>query len=135
MYEVTVEQAFSSAHSLRGYPGKCANVHGHNYKVEITVAGESLDALGMLLEFEIIKKAVAPWIDQFDHGFLNEIPPFDVVNPTAENLAKFFYDEVSMALAAHWAANGERQPAGAAVPKISWVRVRETDKCSATYRP
>ncbi len=131
MFEVTVEQAFSAAHSLRGYPGKCANVHGHNYKVEITVEGETLDALGMLLEFEVIKKAVAPWIDKFDHAFLNEIPPFDTVNPTAENLAKFFHDEVNAALI----ANNERQPTGAAVPKISWVRVRETDKCSALYRP
>ena len=94
MYEVIVEQPFSAAHYLKNYPGKCAQVHGHNYKVQVTVEGETLDHLGMLIEFEVIKQAVKKWIDLFDHGFLNEIPPFDNNNPSAENLAKFFYDEV-----------------------------------------
>ena len=126
MYEVIVEQPFSAAHYLKDYPGKCANVHGHNYRVQITIEGETLDSLGMLVEFEVIKKALAPWIDKFDHGFLNEVPPFDKLNPTAENLAKFFYDESEKAL---------RQPGEAALPKVSYVRVFETDKCSAAYRP
>ncbi len=126
MYEVIVEQAFSAAHFLKDYPGKCAYVHGHNYRVQITVEGETLDHLGMLVEFEVIKKALAPWIDRFDHGFLNEIPPFDKTNPTAENLAKFFYDEVTKAI---------RQPGEAAAVRISYVRVFETDKCSGAYRP
>jgi 6-pyruvoyltetrahydropterin/6-carboxytetrahydropterin synthase len=124
VYEVTVEQPFSAAHYLKDYPGKCANIHGHNYKVQITVAGEGLDQLGMLVEFEIIKKALAPWIDKFDHGFLNEIPPFDRLNPTAENLAKFFYDEVIKVL-----------PPTPGAPTVSYVRVWETEKCSAGYRP
>jgi 6-pyruvoyltetrahydropterin/6-carboxytetrahydropterin synthase len=131
MFEVTVEQAFSAAHSLREYPGKCANVHGHNYKVEITVAGPALDKLGMLVEFETIKRALAPWIEKFDHGFLNELAPFDALNPTAENLAKFFHDVVAAAIAAEIA----KQPEEAAVAKVICVRVRETDKCSAVYRP
>lgn len=126
MYEVIVEQPFSAAHYLKDYPGKCANVHGHNYRVQITIEGETLDSLGMLVEFEVIKKALAPWIDKFDHGFLNEVPPFDRLNPTAENLAKFFYDEAEKAL---------RQPGEAALTRISYVRVFETDKCSAGYRP
>ncbi len=126
MYEVIVEQPFSAAHYLKDYPGKCANVHGHNYRVQITIEGETLDSLGMLVEFEVIKKALAPWIDKFDHGFLNEVPPFDKLNPTAENLAKFFYDETEKAL---------RQPGEAALARVSYVRVFETDKCSAGYRP
>ena len=126
MYEVIVEQPFSAAHYLKDYPGKCANVHGHNYRVQITIEGETLDSLGMLVEFEVIKKALAPWIDKFDHGFLNEVPPFDKLNPTAENLAKFFYDETEKAL---------RQPREAASVRVSYVRVFETDKCSAAYRP
>jgi 6-pyruvoyltetrahydropterin/6-carboxytetrahydropterin synthase len=126
MFEVTVEQAFSAAHLLKDYPGKCANLHGHNYKVQVTIEGDQLDSLGMLVEFEIIKKALAPWIDKFDHGYLNEIPPFDKTNPTAENLAKFFHDEVAKAI---------RQPGLAAGTKVSVVRVLETDKCSAAYRP
>jgi 6-pyruvoyltetrahydropterin/6-carboxytetrahydropterin synthase len=125
MYEVTVEQHFSAAHLLRGYPGKCANLHGHNYKVQVTIEGETLDSLGMLIEFEIIKRALAPWIDRFDHGYLNDIPPFDALNPTAENLAKFFFDEVEKAI---------RQPEGTAGARVACVRILETDKCSAAYR-
>jgi 6-pyruvoyltetrahydropterin/6-carboxytetrahydropterin synthase len=126
MYEVIVEQPFSSAHYLKDYPGKCANVHGHNYRVQITVQGEELDHLGMLIEFEVIKQAVKKWIDRFDHGFLNEIPPFDTINPSAENLAKFFYDEVENAI---------RQSSPTASASVSYVRVFETEKCSAAYRP
>ncbi|MDX2266573.1 MAG: 6-carboxytetrahydropterin synthase QueD [Bryobacter sp.] len=126
MFEVTVEQHFSAAHLLRNYPGKCAQLHGHNYKVQVTIEGPALDSLGMLVEFEVIKKALAPWIDRFDHGYLNEIPPFDQTNPTAENLAKFFWEVVDKAI---------RQPGGAAEVKVACVRVLETDKCSAAYRP
>jgi 6-pyruvoyltetrahydropterin/6-carboxytetrahydropterin synthase len=122
MYEVVVEQPFSAAHFLKDYPGKCANIHGHNYRVQVTVEGDTLDHLGMLVEFEVIKKALKPWIDQFDHGFLNQIPPFDTINPSAENLAKFFYDQVAQALAG-------------ASARVALVRVFETEKCSAAYRP
>lgn len=122
MYEVIVEQPFSAAHYLKDYPGKCAQVHGHNYRVQITVEGTELDRLGMLIEFEVIKQAVKKWIDRFDHGFLNEIPPFDTLNPSAENLAKFFYDEVTAAI-------------GESNARVSYVRIFETEKCSAGYRP
>ena len=122
MYEVIVEQQFSAAHYLKDYPGKCANVHGHNYRVQITVEGEALDHLGMVIEFEVIKQALKEWIDKFDHGFLNEIAPFDTINPSAENLAKFFHDVVAAAIA------------GSAA-RVTYARVFETDKCSAGYRP
>ncbi|MBZ2185467.1 MAG: 6-carboxytetrahydropterin synthase QueD [Bryobacter sp.] len=122
MYEVIVEQPFSAAHFLKDYPGKCAQIHGHNYRVQITVEGEALNELGMVVEFEVIKQALKPWIDRFDHGFLNEIPPFDVVQPSAENLAKFFHDEVARALDGTSA-------------RVSYVRLFETEKCSAGYRP
>lgn len=122
MFEVIVEQPFSAAHYLKDYPGKCAKVHGHNYRVQITIEGEELDKLGMLVEFEVIKQALKPWIDQFDHGFLNEIPPFDQINPSAENLAKHFYTEVTRAIEGSTA-------------RVSYVRVFETEKCSAAYRP
>lgn len=126
MYEVIVEQPFSAAHYLKDYPGKCSQIHGHNYKVQITVEGDTLDHLGLLVEFEVIKQAVKKWIDLFDHGFLNELPPFDKINPSAENLAKFFYDEVEGAI---------RQSGTAALTRVSCVRVFETEKCSAAYRP
>jgi len=126
MFEVIVEQQFSAAHFLKDYPGKCANVHGHNYRLQVTVEGETLDHLGMVIEFEVIKAAVKTWIDKFDHGFLNEIAPFDKLNPSAENLAKFFYDVVENAL---------RQSLPTALVRVSYVRVFETEKCSAAYRP
>jgi len=119
---VIVEQPFSAAHFLKDYPGKCAQINGHNYRVQITVEGEALNELGMVVEFEVIKQALKPWIDRFDHGFLNEIPPFDVVQPSAENLAKFFHDEVARALDGTSA-------------RVSYVRLFETEKCSAGYRP
>jgi len=122
MYEVIVEQPFSAAHFLKDYPGKCAQIHGHNYRVQITVEGEALNESGMVVEFEVIKQALKPWIDRFDHGFLNEIPQFDVVQPSAENLAKFFHDEVARALDGTSA-------------RVSYVRLFETEKCSAGYRP
>lgn len=122
MYEVIVEQQFSAAHYLKDYPGKCANVHGHNYRVQITVEGEVLDHLGMVIEFEVIKQAVKEWIDKFDHNFLNEVPPFDALQPSAENLAKFFYDVVEAAI-------------GESTARVAYVRVFETEKCSAAYRP
>lgn len=126
MYEVIVEQHFSAAHFLKDYPGKCANIHGHNYRVQITVEGETLDSLGMVIEFEVIKAALAEWLNRFDHGFLNQIPPFDTINPSAENLARFFYDVVENAI---------RQSTPSAAARVSYVRVFETDKCSAAYRP
>jgi 6-pyruvoyltetrahydropterin/6-carboxytetrahydropterin synthase len=122
MYEVIVEQQFSAAHYLKDYPGKCANVHGHNYRVQITVEGEVLDHLGMVIEFEVIKQAVKEWIDKLDHNFINEVPPFDTLQPSAENLARFFHDVVAAAI----------QDSAA---RVSYVRVYETEKCSAAYRP
>ncbi len=122
MFEVIVEQPFSAAHYLKDYPGKCVNVHGHNYRVQITIEGEALDKLGMLIEFEVIKQALKPWIDRFDHALLNEIPPFDKINPSAENLAKFFHDEVTKAI-------------DSSIARVSYVKVFETEKCSAAYRP
>jgi len=95
MYEVTVEAGFSSGHYLRNYHGKCENPHGHNYKVRITLAGEQLDASGLLLDFKILKNVLRPTIDYVDHQMLNDIVPFIELNPSAENIARYFYDQTS----------------------------------------
>src|SRR5579863_5238348 len=99
MYEVTVEADFSSGHYLRNYRGKCENPHGHNYKVRVTLAGAVLDNAGLLLDFKLLKQVMRPVIERIDHQMLNDLDPFTVLNPSAENLAKFFYDETNTQLA------------------------------------
>jgi 6-pyruvoyltetrahydropterin/6-carboxytetrahydropterin synthase len=99
MYEVTVEAGFSSGHYLRNYKGKCENPHGHNYKVRVTLAGTALDEAGLLLDFKLLKQVMRPVIERIDHQMLNDLEPFTVLNPSAENLAKFFYDETNEQLA------------------------------------
>jgi 6-pyruvoyltetrahydropterin/6-carboxytetrahydropterin synthase len=124
MFEVAVEQSFASAHALRNYKGRCENVHGHNWKVRVVIEGEKLDATGMLVDFLDVKSFMGEILDRIDHQFLNEIPPFDVVNPSAENIAEYFYQQLSGKLA------------DIPVPvRIREVKIWETEIQSATYRP
>ena len=123
MFEVSVEESFSSGHYLRGYRGNCEKPHGHNYKVRITVQGESLDEVGLLFDFRELKTAMNEIIDRLDHQMVNDLEPFDRLNPSAENMAKYFYDEISGGL-------GQSTPV-----QLDQVRVWETDTSSATYRP
>ena len=88
MYSITVESDFAAAHNLRNYKGKCEKLHGHNYKVCLTVEGVSLDKSGMLVDFTDLKRILKEVLSRFDHGYLNDIPPFDKINPTAENIAE-----------------------------------------------
>lgn len=101
MYELTVRNRFSAAHSLCGYPGDCARLHGHTWTVQVTVTGKTLDQLGMLIDFKQIKKQLAEIIDQLDHQFLNDIPGFgeNGVNPTAENLSYYIYKALEKPIA------------------------------------
>lgn len=124
MFEVAVEQSFASAHALRNYKGRCENVHGHNWKVRVVIEGEKLDATGMLVDFLDVKSLLGEILDRIDHQFLNEIPPFDVINPSAENIAEYFYQQMTGRLA--------ETP----VPvRIREVKIWETEIQSATYRP
>ena len=123
MFEVSVEQTFAAGHALRNYKGKCENVHGHNFKVQVTIQGERLDDTGLLVDFIDVKNLMQAVIGRLDHQFLNDVPPFDVKNPSAENIAKFIYDEVRLGLKAHGAVH------------IGAVKLWETDTASATYRP
>ena len=123
MFEVSVEQTFAAGHALRNYKGKCENVHGHNYRVRVTIAGEQLDPTGLLVDFVEVKRVMGDAIEYLDHRFINDLPPFDEINPSAENIAKYFYDRVSTGLKTD-------------VPvKIAEVCVWETDTSSAVYRP
>ena len=96
MYEVTVEDSFAAGHYLRNYKGKCENPHGHNYKVRVTLAGEELDKAGLLLDFKDLKEVMKHVIDRLDHQMINDLEPFTVLNPSAENLAKYFYDQTNV---------------------------------------
>jgi 6-pyruvoyltetrahydropterin/6-carboxytetrahydropterin synthase len=123
MFEVTIEESFSSGHALRNYRGKCENVHGHNYRCQVSIQGEKLDEIGLLVDFVELKRVVHSVLDRMDHQWLNDFPPFDVLNPSAENMAKFIYDEISSGLQGK---NGIR---------VAAIRLWETDTASATYRP
>ena len=98
VYEVTVDDTFAAGHFLRNYKGKCENPHGHNYKVRVTLAGRELDKAGLLLDFKDLREVMKHVIDRLDHQMINEIEPFTVLNPSAENLAKYFYDETNVRL-------------------------------------
>jgi 6-pyruvoyltetrahydropterin/6-carboxytetrahydropterin synthase len=124
MFEVSVEETFSSGHALRGYKGKCENVHGHNYRVRITLSGPQLDSIGLLVDFTELKRVLRGIIGVLDHQFLNDLDPFKAVNPSAENLAKYFYDEMDRQLTG--------LPVGAGITEVT---VWETDTASAQYRP
>ena len=123
MFEVSVEETFAAGHALRHYRGKCENPHGHNYRVQLTLTGPDLDSIGLLVDFVAVKKLMMTVVDRLDHQFLNDLAPFDVLNPSAENMAKYFYDEISSGLA-------QSTPV-----KLEQVRVWETDTTSAAYRP
>ena len=122
MFEVTIEQTFAAGHALRNYRGKCENVHGHNYRCQVTVEGRDLDQIGLLVDFVTLKKTLQTVIDRLDHQWLNDFPPFDVLNPSAENIAKYIYEEVNKGLETDGAV------------KLASVRLWETDTSSATYR-
>ena len=123
MFEVTIEQTFAAGHALRNYHGKCENVHGHNYRCQVTLEGAELDHTGLLMDFVALKKTLQSVIDRLDHQWLNDFPPFDVLNPSAENIAKYIYDEVNKGIG------------GQADVRLGSVRLWETDTSSATYRP
>ena len=92
-YEVMIERNFSSAHQLRGYKGKCENLHGHNYKIEIYARGEELNNIGLLIDFVDLKAAADEIVKYLDHRNINELPPFDEeLNPSAENLARYILE-------------------------------------------
>ena len=95
-YEVMIERNFSSAHQLRGYKGKCENLHGHNYKIEIFARGEELNNIGLLIDFGDLKSAADEIVKYLDHRNINELPPFDEeLNPSAENLARYILEYVN----------------------------------------
>jgi 6-pyruvoyltetrahydropterin/6-carboxytetrahydropterin synthase len=123
MYEITVEDTFAAGHYLRHYKGKCENPHGHNYKVRITLAGQKLDQAGLLVDFKDLREVMKRTIDRLDHKMINEVDPFTELNPSAENLAKYFYDETTEKL----------DQATAGRVQVKNVTIFETETTTATY--
>ena len=119
MFRLRVDDSFAAAHQLRGYRGRCENLHGHNWRVELRVEGERLDDLGMLVDFGILKGILGRELERLDHSFLNDTPPFDRINPTSENLARHLFDAV-----------GRELPDGV---RVASVAVWESDRCAAAY--
>ncbi len=119
MYELRVEGEFAAAHFLRGYEGKCENLHGHNWKVELRVAGEKLGELDMLMDFKRLKALLGEVLDIFDHRCLNELEAFAELNPTTENVARMLFGQVASKL-----------PEGV---RVSRVTCWESERCSASY--
>jgi 6-pyruvoyltetrahydropterin/6-carboxytetrahydropterin synthase len=143
MFEVSVDEMFSAGHALRGYKGKCENPHGHNYKIRVVLEGPDLDSIGLLFDFVHLKQIMRGIIEGLDHRFLNDQAPFDKINPSAENLAKYFYEETVRGMKAISGSGGKTVPAGIsasgansnAQPRIASVTVWETDFSFATFRP
>jgi 6-pyruvoyltetrahydropterin/6-carboxytetrahydropterin synthase len=120
MYELTVKNTFSAAHSLRDYEGPCSKMHGHNWVVEVIIAGDKLQSNGILLDFGDVKQATVEVLSHLDHANLNEVSPFTEVNPTSENLARWIFEEV-----------GRRVNSGSFTVKR--VNVREAETSCASY--
>ena len=123
MFEVTVEAGFSSGHYLRNYRGKCENPHGHNYRVFVTLVGKELDEAGLLLDFKLLKQVMRPVVERLDHQMINDLEPFTMVNPSAENLARYFYEETAKQL----------QEMTAGRVKVKDCTLYETDTSFARY--
>lgn len=99
MYNIRVEANFSSAHNLRGYKGKCEELHGHNWKIEAVASKDKLDKSGMVLDFRYLKTELNKCIEKLDHKYLNKLAYFKKVNPTSENIAKYIYDNLRSKIA------------------------------------
>ena len=118
MYSLKVQGTFSSAHNLRGYKGKCEDLHGHNWVVEIVIKSGQLDNIGMVLDFKYLKKKLNACLEQMDHKYLNKLAYFKRINPTSENIARHIYDQLKPL-----------------IPLLSCVTVWENSTSSATYEP
>ena len=120
MYEVTINTHFSAAHRLRHYNGECERLHGHNWNVTVSIASDKLNELGMVMDFKVLKSKTNALMDEFDHQYLNEVPPFTELNPTTENIAKYIFDELSRNI-------------NTGLIEVSKVTVWESPTCYASY--
>ena len=120
MYELMIETTFSSAHQLRGYKDKCENLHGHNWKVQVHVAAERLNEIGIAVDFHDLKRLTNEVTSSLDHAFLNNVFPFTEINPSSENIAKWIYDSLKKKINTDYV-------------NLTAITVWESETASATY--
>jgi len=120
MFELSVEEQFSAAHQLRGYRGKCEALHGHNWRVQVTVSSDRLNNIGLVIDFKELKQVLSDVIAPLDHALLNEVFPFTEINPSSENIARWIFESVKKKL--------RRKNCN-----ITSVTVWESETSSATY--
>ena len=134
MHTIFKDFTFAAAHAIRGHTRGCQNLHGHNYRVRVHLAAERLDALGMVLDFADLKAIVQEILAPFDHHVINEVPPFDRRNTTAELLSAYFFEEVEAGLRRFAAPADTGDAAGRGV-RVVRVEVWENDSSCAVYEP
>jgi len=120
VYELTVIRQFSAAHQLREFRGNCERLHGHNWKVEVSLTGEELNDAGLLIDFKEVKEATDRTLEELDHSFLNELPHFRDQNPSSENIAAYIFEKLSSTL------NNNQI-------KVTKVTAWESDSARASY--
>jgi 6-pyruvoyltetrahydropterin/6-carboxytetrahydropterin synthase len=120
MYEVTVKTGFSAAHQLRLYDGKYENLHGHNWSAQVTVEADELDAMGVGMDFVKLKQMVGETLDILDYKNINEIPPFDKLNPSAENIARWLFLIL-------------KEQVSSKSTRVKRVEIFEMEGCGASY--
>ncbi|NJD56804.1 MAG: 6-carboxytetrahydropterin synthase QueD [Nitrospirae bacterium] len=120
MFELSIEVSFSAAHQLRGYKGKCENMHGHNWKVQVNVMADTLNDIDIAMDFHDLKRMAREVIAPLDHAYLNDLFPFTEKNPSSENIAKWIFDSLKKKITEEHV-------------RVSAVTVWESDTASATY--
>jgi 6-pyruvoyltetrahydropterin/6-carboxytetrahydropterin synthase len=117
---VRVESDFAASHIIHGHQGACARLHGHNWRIEVEAIAQSLDEIGISIDFKLLKTHLRNLLDTVEHRHLNDIPPFNQINPTAENLAAWIYQQLKQQLTNTHA-------------KLHAVIVWETDRSMVKY--
>ena len=130
MFEISIKSHFCGAHKLNGYIGPCANLHGHNWEVEIFLRGTKTNSLGMLVDFKNVKEILNGVLAKIDHQNLNAFPIFKKTNPTAENIAKFIFEELAPKFNSNPPQRGRSSRAGC---RLDRVRISETPGTAAWY--
>jgi 6-pyruvoyltetrahydropterin/6-carboxytetrahydropterin synthase len=120
MYRLTIHTAFAAAHNLTHYQGDCENLHGHNWKVEVSITTNELDKAGLGVDFKILKRETNALLKTLDHKYLNELTPFTELSPSSENIARYLYGELTNIL-------------GNDKVKVEMVTVWESDFAAASY--
>lgn len=119
MYDLSIETQFAAAHQLRGYKGKCENMHGHNWRVQVSISSDKLNDIGIVMDFHDLKDITNEVIAPLDHAHLNEVFPFTEINPSSENIAKWIFDTLKKRFEDK--------------VKVNSITVWESENSSATY--